>query len=238
MAVPGQDERDWEFAETFDLPIIRTVQPPDDFDGKAYIGDGPAINSDFLNGLKIKEAKLAAIEWLSNNKTGEGATNFKLRDWLFSRQRYWGEPFPVLHHPDGIIKAIDVADLPVTLPEMEDFSPSASEDPNAPPVPPLGRSDDSWKFVEIDGVVYARELNTMPQWAGSCWYYIRFIDPQNGTQFVDPDKEKYWLGENGVDLYVGGSEHAVLHLLVLPILAQGALRPGVCNLQRAVRQIL
>ncbi|MBX2820300.1 MAG: leucine--tRNA ligase [Rhodothermaceae bacterium] len=213
MAVPGQDERDWEFAETFDLPIIRTVQPPEDFDGKAYTGNGPAINSDFLNGLKIKEAKHAAIEWLSNNNTGEGATNFKLRDWLFSRQRYWGEPFPILHHPDGIIKAIDVADLPVTLPEMEDFSPSASEDPNAPPVPPLGRSDDSWKFIEIDGVVYARELNTMPQWAGSCWYYIRFIDPQNANQFVDPDKEKYWLGENGVDLYVGGSEHAVLHLL-------------------------
>ena len=213
MAVPGQDERDWEFAETFDLPIIRTVQPSDDFEGKAYTSDGPAINSNFLNGLHVKEAKEAAINWLEEQGIGQGATNYKLRDWLFSRQRYWGEPFPVLHHPDGIIRAIDVADLPVMLPKMEDFSPSASEDPDAPPIPPLGRADDSWKYVEIDGIVYSRELNTMPQWAGSCWYYLRFIDPQNSGKFVDPDKEKYWMGEKGIDLYVGGSEHAVLHLL-------------------------
>ena len=213
MAVPGQDERDWEFAETFDLPIIRTVQPPDDFEGKAYTGEGPAINSDFLNGLHIAEAKQAAISWLNEHKVGSGATNYKLRDWLFSRQRYWGEPFPVLHHPDGRIKAVDISQLPVTLPPMEDFKPTASEDPKAPPMPPLGRSDDSWKFVEIDGVVYSRELNTMPQWAGSCWYYLRFIDPQNPEQFVSPAKENYWMGENGIDLYVGGSEHAVLHLL-------------------------
>ena len=213
MAVPGQDERDWEFAETFELPIIRTVQPPNSFEGKAYTGEGPAINSEFLNGLHINEAKKAAIEWLSKSKMGQSATNYKLRDWLFSRQRYWGEPFPVLHHPDGTIRAIDISELPVTLPEMEDFSPSASDDPDAPPVPPLGRSDDSWKFVEIDGVVYSRELNTMPQWAGSCWYYLRFIDPQNTHRFIDSEKEKYWMGNKGVDLYVGGSEHAVLHLL-------------------------
>ena len=213
MAVPGQDERDWEFAETFDLPIVRTVQPAADFDGKAYTGDGPAINSDFLNGLHIQEAKSTAIQWFEEHKLGKGATNYKLRDWLFSRQRYWGEPFPVLHHPDGYIKPLDPADLPVTLPEMEDFSPSASDDPNAPPVPPLGRSPETWRYVEVDGVVYARELNTMPQWAGSCWYYLRYIDPQNTAHFVDPEKESYWMGEQGIDLYVGGSEHAVLHLL-------------------------
>ena len=180
--------------------------------------DRPSI-SDFLNGLAINEAKAAAIQWFSDQKAGSGATNFKLRDWLFSRQRYWGEPFPVLHHPDGMIKPIDASELPVTLPEMEDFSPSASEDPEAPPLPPLGRSDESWRYIEIDGVVYARELNTMPQWAGSCWYYLRFIDPSNSDHFVAPNKEQYWMGQNGVDLYVGGSEHAVLHLLYSRILA-------------------
>ena len=213
MAVPGQDERDWEFAEVFDLPIIRTVQPPDDFDGKAYTGDGPAINSDFLNGLHIKEAKQKIIGWLEENRLGAGTINYKLRDWLFSRQRYWGEPFPVLHGKDGQIKTVEVKDLPVKLPPMDDFSPSASDDPDAPPKPPLGRAKDDWRFIEQDGVVFERELNTMPQWAGSCWYYLRFIDPQNAGAFVDPDKEKYWMGGKGVDLYVGGAEHAVLHLL-------------------------
>ena len=213
MAVPGQDQRDWDFAKAFDLPIVRTVQPSDGFEGEAFTGDGPAINSDFLNGLSIPKAKKAIIAWLEEQGTGMLAVNYKLRDWLFSRQRYWGEPFPILHHPDGITQGVAEADLPVRLPEMEDFSPSASDDPMAPPVPPLGRSGEDWRFVEIDGVVYARELNTMPQWAGSCWYYLRFIDPQNGDHFVDPDKEKYWMGEHGVDLYVGGAEHAVLHLL-------------------------
>ncbi len=213
MAVPGQDERDWAFAEVFDLPIIRTVEPPSNFEGKAYTGDGPAINSDFLNGLHIKDAKEKIISWLEENQTGAGTINYKLRDWLFSRQRYWGEPFPVLHGKDGSIRTVDTADLPVQLPAMDDFSPSASDDPDAPPKPPLGRSGEDWRFTEIDGVVYERELNTMPQWAGSCWYYLRFIDPQNDGAFVAPEKEQYWMGGKGVDLYVGGAEHAVLHLL-------------------------
>ena len=213
MAVPAQDERDWEFAEKFDLPIIRTVQPTEGFEGKAFTGDGPAINSDFLNGLKVAAAKARMIEWLEAEGHGQATTNFKLRDWLFSRQRYWGEPFPVLHGADGTLKPVDLADLPVALPPMDDFSPSASDDPMAPPQPPLSRSPESWRHVEIDGVVYDRELNTMPQWAGSCWYYLRFIDPQNTGAFVDPEKEAYWMGPKGVDLYVGGAEHAVLHLL-------------------------
>ncbi len=213
MAVPGQDERDWEFAEVFDLPIIRTVQPTDGFEGKAFIGDGPAINSDFLNGLHIKEAKKKTINWLEENQVGAGTINYKLRDWLFSRQRYWGEPFPILHDKNGEIKTVPTEDLPVRLPAMDDFSPAASDDPEAPPKPPLGRSKKEWRYTEIEGVVYERELNTMPQWAGSCWYYLRFIDPKNNNAFVDASKEQYWMGEKGIDLYVGGAEHAVLHLL-------------------------
>ncbi|MEZ4700614.1 MAG: leucine--tRNA ligase [Rhodothermales bacterium] len=213
MAVPAQDERDWAFAKTFDLPIIRTVQPPDGFGDEAFTGDGPAINSDFLNGLGVKEAKRKMTAWLEEHGHGEGTINYRLRDWLFSRQRYWGEPFPILHGPNGEIRPVDAAELPVRLPEMEDFSPTASDDPDAPPRPPLGRAPESWRHVTIDGVRYERELNTMPQWAGSCWYYLRFIDPENEAAFVDPDKERYWMGGKGIDLYVGGAEHAVLHLL-------------------------
>jgi len=213
MAVPAQDERDWDFAEVFELPIVRTVQPPSDFEGKAFTGDGPAINSGFLDGMPIKEAKVAMIEWLEEHGHGQGTVNYKLRDWLFSRQRYWGEPFPILRGEDGSVRAVDEKDLPVALPPMEDFRPTATDDPNAPPRPPLSRAPESWRIVEIDGVRYERELNTMPQWAGSCWYYLRFIDNQNGDAFAAPDKEQYWMGPNGVDLYIGGVEHAVLHLL-------------------------
>lgn len=213
MAVPGQDERDWEFAEAFDLQIIRTVRPPDSFDGTAYAGDGPAINSGFLDGLRIQEAKSRMIEWLEENKLGEGTVTYRLRDWLFSRQRYWGEPFPVVHGADGSVRTVPEKDLPVTLPPMEDFRPETTEDPDAPPRPPLSRAPESWRTVEIDGVTYERELNTMPQWAGSCWYYLRFIDNHNDERFVDPELEKYWMSGNGVDLYIGGVEHAVLHLL-------------------------
>ncbi len=213
MAVPAQDERDWEFAEVFGLPIIRTVQPPDNFDGKAFTGDGPAINSDFLNGLRIKEAKTRMIEWLNAEGHGEGTIIYKLRDWLFSRQRYWGEPFPILHGEDGTVRAVDPEDLPVALPAMEDFKPTASDDPNAPPRPPLARAPESWRVIEKDGQRFERELNTMPQWAGSCWYYLRFIDNKNDDAFADPERESYWMGDNGVDLYIGGVEHAVLHLL-------------------------
>ncbi|RMF60245.1 MAG: leucine--tRNA ligase, partial [Bacteroidetes bacterium] len=152
MAVPGQDERDWEFAEAFDLPIIRTVQPPEGFEGKAYTGDGPAINSGFLDGLSVAEAKRKIIAWLEETGYGRATVTYKLRDWLFSRQRYWGEPFPILYAPDGRVVPVDEKDLPVTLPEMDDFRPAASDDPNAPPRPPLSRAPESWRFVEIDGV--------------------------------------------------------------------------------------
>ena len=213
MAVPAQDERDWEFAEVFDLPIVRTVEPPEGWEGKAFTGDGPAINSDFLNGLGVLDAKARMIEWLEEQGHGEGTVTYKLRDWLFSRQRYWGEPFPILRGEDGSVRAVDEADLPVALPPMEDFKPTASDDPDAPPRPPLARADESWRIVEIDGKRYERELNTMPQWAGSCWYYLRFIDNQNDEAFADPARESYWMGDNGVDLYIGGVEHSVLHLL-------------------------
>ncbi len=217
MAVPGQDERDWEFAEVFGLDIIRTVQPPTDWDGKAYIGDGPAINSDFLNGLSITEAKQTIIRWLEDNSGGSRKTSYKLRDWLFSRQRYWGEPFPVVYDKEGLPNPVPEEMLPVELPELIDWAPR-SLDENSDPEPPLGRAKD-WASTILDlgngPKEYIRELNTMPQWAGSCWYYLRYLDPFNSKEFVSEDVEKYWMsGETGgVDLYVGGVEHAVLHLL-------------------------
>jgi leucyl-tRNA synthetase len=210
MAVPGQDERDWEFAEVYNLPIIRTVQPPDDFEGKAYLGDGPAINSEFLNGLQVAEAKEKMILWLEEQGLGSRKVNYKLRDWLFSRQRYWGEPFPVLHAPGGETVGVDETELPVELPGMEDFKPHPEESDSVEPQPPLSRAPENWKHEQKNGTIYTREFNTMPQWAGSCWYYLRFIDPQNERKLVAPDKEKYWMP---VDLYVGGAEHSVLHLL-------------------------
>ncbi|NHZ70584.1 MAG: leucine--tRNA ligase [Proteobacteria bacterium] len=213
MAVPGQDERDWEFAELFDLPIVRTVQPPREFEGDAYTGQGPAINSGFLDGLEIAEAKARIIQWLEVNGHGEGTITYKLRDWLFSRQRYWGEPIPILHGPNGELRAVPDDELPLRLPEVDDYRPHASDDENAEPTPTLSNATDEWKYVEIDGVPYTRELNTMPQWAGSCWYYLRYLDPANSEVLVSPEAERYWMGERGVDLYVGGVEHAVLHLL-------------------------
>lgn len=209
MAVPGQDERDWEFAEVFDLPIIRTVQPPPGWEGKAYLGDGPAINSDFLNGLNVADAKRKIIAWLEEKGLGTRKVNYKLRDWLFSRQRYWGEPFPVLHEldsngqPTGAVEPLSPDELPLTLPELEDYKPTGR------PEPPLEKARE-WVFVSRNGKRYKRETNTMPQWAGSCWYYLRYLDPKNDQAFCDPAKESYWMP---VDLYVGGAEHAVLHLL-------------------------
>jgi leucyl-tRNA synthetase len=209
MAVPGQDERDWEFAEVYNLPIIRTVQPPAGWDGKAFLDDGPAINSDFLNGLHVADAKQKMIAHLEEKGLGVRKVNYKLRDWLFSRQRYWGEPFPILHEvgpdgkPTGLMRAIPEAELPVRLPDLDDFKPTGS------PQGPLGKAKD-WLTVTRDGKTYRRETNTMPQWAGSCWYYIRYLDPKNNKQFCAPEKANHWLP---VDLYVGGAEHAVLHLL-------------------------
>ena len=222
MAVPGQDQRDWDFAAGFGLPIVRTVAPTEGFDGEAFTGDGPAINSAneeiSLDGLGVTEAKRAITDWLAARGAGESVIQYKLRDWLFSRQRYWGEPFPIVWDADGPI-AVDDSALPVELPEIDDYSPK-SYDPDAAdtsPEPPLGRAAE-W-LDGGDGLV--RETNTMPQWAGSCWYYLRYLDPQNHERFVDPDVERYWLGADparpgdpgGVDLYVGGVEHAVLHLL-------------------------
>ncbi len=220
MAVPGQDERDWEFAEAFDLPIVRTVEPPDGFDGKAYVGDGPAINSSFLDGLEVDAAKARIIEWLEAEGHGHGTVTYKLRDWLFSRQRYWGEPFPIVYGDDGEPRAVPEEALPVELPELIDWAPRAL-DVDSAPEPPLGRAE-HWTTVELDlgdgPRTYQRELNTMPQWAGSCWYYLRYLDPTNENEMVDPRVEQYWLGDpdgrvGGVDLYIGGVEHAVLHLL-------------------------
>jgi leucyl-tRNA synthetase len=209
MAVPGQDERDWEFAEIFNLPIIRTVQPPEGWQGKAYLGEGPAINSSFLNGLGVADAKRKIIDWLEAKGLGTRKVNYKLRDWLFSRQRYWGEPFPILHevdaqgNPTGVVEPLGVDELPLRLPELEDYKPSGR------PEPPLGKATD-WVNVTRGGKRYQRETNTMPQWAGSCWYYLRYLDPRNDKAFCDPAKERAWMP---VDLYVGGAEHAVLHLL-------------------------
>ena len=229
MAVPGQDERDWEFAEAYDLPIVRTVQPPDGFDGKPYTGDGPAINSTApdgfsVNGLEVAEAKQAMITWLSEHGHGEGTITYRLRDWLFSRQRYWGEPFPIVYDEAGMPRPVPESMLPVELPEMDDFSPRTfdPDDMDSMPEPPLSRAGD-WIEVELDlgdGVkTYRRETNTMPNWAGSSWYELRYVDPHKTDGFVDPENERYWLGPTeanpagGVDLYIGGSEHAVLHLL-------------------------
>ena len=204
MAVPGQDQRDWDFAEVYDLPIIRTVEPPADFDGKAYLGDGPAINSDFLNGKHVEEAKSAMIEWLEDQSAGRKKVNYKLRDWLFSRQRYWGEPFPIVF-VDGEPRALPKEELPVELPDVDEFRPSGT------PEGPLAAVDDWVKTTDpTTGETAVRETNTMPQWAGSCWYYLRYLDPDNDKQLVDPEKERYWMP---IDLYIGGSEHAVLHLL-------------------------
>jgi leucyl-tRNA synthetase len=224
MAVPAQDERDWEFAESFGLPIVRTVQPPEGWDedgGKAYVGDGPAINSAFLDGLGVDEAKARIIEWLEAEGHGRGTVTYKLRDWLFSRQRYWGEPFPIVYGDDDLPRAVPEDQLPVLLPDLMDWAPRALDE-DSDPEPPLGRVEE-WREVELDlgdgPRTYRRELNTMPQWAGSCWYYLRYLDPTNDEVMVDPAVERYWMsdpepsGVGGVDLYVGGVEHAVLHLL-------------------------
>ncbi len=242
MAVPAHDERDYEFAAQFDLPIIAVVEPvsepvseakpsvepvasgssgrlqeataserqPTATAGDCFTGYGRAINSGRFDGTPTEEFKSLITQSLAAQGLAREAVNYKLRDWLFSRQRFWGEPFPILHEidedgkPTGAIRAVAAESLPVNLPHLEDYK------PHGRPEPPLGKAPDEWLYVELDGKRYRRETNTMPQWAGSCWYYLRFIDPQNDTVFCDPAKEKAWMP---VDLYVGGAEHAVLHLL-------------------------
>ena len=208
MAVPAHDLRDLEFAEKFKLPIEVVVQAPKGEESLGFSGDGFAINSDFLDGLPTLKAKAQIIDWLEEKALGSRTINFKLRDWLFSRQRYWGEPFPIIWDQGGHA-ALDEADLPVLPPDLTDFKPTGSGDP------PLARAQEWCQMGE--GIV--REVNTMPQWAGSCWYYLRYLDATNGKRFVGESAEKYWMGTSnneatpGVDLYVGGTEHAVLHLL-------------------------
>ncbi len=219
MAVPAHDERDFAFAREFGLPIVTVVKPPDawlkqtgstvEALTEAYAEDGVAINSGLLDGLTTEPAKQKMIAWLEEKDVGVRRVNYKLRDWLFSRQRYWGEPFPLLHElgadgqPTSVVRRLSIDDLPLKLPDLEDFNPTGN------PEGPLTKAE-QWVTVKLDGKTYRRETNTMPQWAGSCWYFLRYIDPKNSKALADPEKLKHWLP---VDLYVGGAEHAVLHLL-------------------------
>jgi leucyl-tRNA synthetase len=217
MGVPAHDERDLEFARKFDLQVVDVVQPPGDEPAIGFIGEGVAINSPVINGLTSTEAKKKITKWLEEREMGKGAINYKLRDWLFSRQRYWGEPFPIVwqSEPDGHSeperrirkhRSLGENELPVVPPPLEDYKPTGTGEP------PLAKAKDWVRYSDKA----TRETNVMPQWAGSCWYYLRFCDPQNDQRFVGEEAEKYWMGgpkPGGIDLYVGGTEHAVLHLL-------------------------
>jgi leucyl-tRNA synthetase len=219
MAVPAHDQRDFEFARAKELPIQAVVDPGDRTDvsreallagQQPFTESGTAINSGPYNGLTTAEFKQKIAADLAHRGTGRAAVNYKLRDWLFSRQHFWGEPFPILHElgrdgkPTGRVRTVPAESLPVNLPEMSHFK------PHGRPEPPLEEAPQDWLYPTIDGVRYKRETNTMPQWAGSCWYYLRFLDPQNDRAFIDPEIERAWMP---VDLYIGGAEHAVLHLL-------------------------
>ncbi|MCL6602515.1 MAG: leucine--tRNA ligase [Paenibacillus sp.] len=204
MAVPGHDTRDWEFAKQFGLDILEVVQGGN-IEEEAYAGDGPHVNSGFLNGLENVEAIAKMISWLEEQGSGKGKVTYRLRDWLFSRQRYWGEPIPILHLEDGSMKTVPEDQLPLLLPDVDQIKPSGTGES------PLANVTDWVETIDPEtGMKARRETNTMPQWAGSCWYYLRFIDPLNDNQLCAPDKQKEWLP---VDLYIGGAEHAVLHLL-------------------------
>lgn len=204
MAVPAHDQRDYEFAQKFELEILPVLEGGD-LSKEAFTGDGKHINSEFLDGLGKNEAINKMISWLEEKKLGQKQINYKLRDWIFSRQRYWGEPFPILKFDDGTVRCLDADELPVALPEVEKYEPSGTGES------PLATIDD-WLYITDPktGKKAKRETNTMPQWAGSCWYYLRFVDPTNEKMAWDKEKENYWMP---VDLYVGGVEHAVLHLL-------------------------
>ena len=235
MAVPAHDERDWAFARAYDLDVVQTIGPAGDprsvdLSAGAYTGDGVAVDSAndeiSLDGMSQDEATAAMTAWLESKGSGRGAVTYRLRDWLFSRQRYWGEPFPIVWDEDGGVHALPESMLPVELPEVTDYSPRSydPDDADSSPEPPLGKATE-WVEVELDlgdgPRTYYRETNTMPQWAGSCWYEMRYIDPTDDKALVDPANEAYWMGprpeagniSGGTDLYVGGVEHAVLHLL-------------------------
>jgi leucyl-tRNA synthetase len=211
MAVPAHDDRDYEFAKKFGLPILQVVEPPDPQDAErvrrdelCFTGNGKAINSGPFNGLSTPEFKEKITAWLAERGQGKKAVNYKLRDWLFSRQRYWGEPFPILHTEDGRVIGLSEEELPLRLPEVVDYRPPGTGES------PLAKVTDWGNVTLSDGTKAKRETNTMPQWAGSCWYYLRYLDPRNAERGWDPAKEEYWMP---VDLYIGGAEHAVLHLL-------------------------
>ena len=235
MAVPAHDERDWAFARAYDLDVVQTIGPADDprsvdLSAGAYTGDGVAVDSAndeiSLDGMSQDEATAAMTAWLESKGSGRGAVTYRLRDWLFSRQRYWGEPFPIVWDEDGRVHALPESALPVELPEVTDYSPRTydPDDASSNPEPPLGGARE-WVEVTLDlgdgPRRYRRETNTMPNWAGSCWYELRYIDPGDDDAMVDPVNEAYWMGprpqagnaSGGTDLYVGGVEHAVLHLL-------------------------
>ncbi len=223
MAVPAHDERDFAFATTFGLPVVHVIEPSkkgaktDNF----YVGDGLAVRSSnakvSLDGLGVGEAKSRIIDWLESEGVGRRQVNFRLRDWLFSRQRYWGEPFPIVYDQDGQHHAVGEETLPVKLPALADYAPEESEDP----MPLLAKAGDWLKTTAAEagvdalpgGAPMVRETNTMPGWAGSCWYYLRYCDPRNSESLAGNAAQQYWLGKDGIDLYVGGAEHAVLHLL-------------------------
>ncbi|MCX6469421.1 MAG: leucine--tRNA ligase [Corynebacteriales bacterium] len=228
MAVPAHDGRDFEFATAFGLPIVEVIGSDQGVADAAYTGDGPIVNSEFLDGMRVDEAKSAIIAWLEARGAGTGTVQYKLRDWLFARQRYWGEPFPIVYGADGTAHAIPESDLPVELPEVDDFAPVSfdPDDADSVPSPPLAKATD-WVNVDLDlgdGLQhYTRDTNVMPQWAGSSWYQLRYIDPTNDEALCAPENEQYWMGPRpdlhgptdpgGLDLYIGGVEHAVLHLL-------------------------
>ena len=204
MAVPAHDQRDYDFAKAFNIEIKEVIQGGD-ISKEAYEGDGPLVNSGFLNGLHVKESKAKMIEWLEERNLGKGTVNYKLRDWLFARQRYWGEPFPIIHLEDGSIKSLPAKDLPVLLPPLAEFKPTEDGEP------PLARVQDWVNTTDPEtGAPAKRETNTMPQWAGSSWYFLRYCDPHNTEEAWSKETDSYWMP---VDVYVGGVEHAVLHLL-------------------------
>lgn len=227
MAVPGHDQRDWDFAHEFGLPVVEVIAGGD-ISEAAYAGDGVLVNSGYLDGLDVTAAKEAITARLESEGRGRTRIEFKLRDWLFARQRYWGEPFPIVYDSDGRAHALDEAALPVELPDVPDYSPVLfdPDDAGSEPSPPLAKATE-WVHVELDlgdGLKpYSRDTNVMPQWAGSSWYELRYTDPHNSERFCDKENEAYWMGPRpaehgpqdpgGVDLYVGGAEHAVLHLL-------------------------
>ncbi len=204
FACPAHDERDHAFAVQFGLPIVEVVSGGN-VQQEAYVGDGPHVNSRFLDGLNVADAKEQVVAWLSERNLGKRSVNYRLRDWLFSRQRYWGEPFPIIERADGVVKPLPLSALPVELPELTEYKPTDDGRP------PLARAEEWVHTTDPEtGMAARRETNTMPQWAGSCWYYLRFISPTLDTAAWDADEEKYWMP---VDLYVGGAEHATLHLL-------------------------